>query len=190
MGQILQSIEVTAPIENCYTLWTDFENFPSFMNHVKQVHYVGDTNILHWKVQGPLGKTLEWDAEIVELEPNRLVSWRSLPHTGINSSGTIIFSQKDPHTVKIDVSMMYETPAGAMGEFIADTLYHPRDMVREDLANFKKIVETRLLDLNVLPGGRPLKDKSEPPEPDRSRGGLYREKQGGNFSPGELPNDI
>ena len=65
MGSAAQYFEVEAPVAQVYAYWRDFSNFPAFMPDVKEVTVTGSTTS-HWKVSGPLGKSVEWDAEIVE----------------------------------------------------------------------------------------------------------------------------
>lgn len=219
MGKVEQSVEVNAPVSECYAMWTDFENFPRFMKHIRQIRRKGSENILHWEVDGPLGKTVEWDAEIVGMQPNQLVSWRSVRNAHVSNSGAVVFESLGDNRTRLNVTMVYDPPAGAVGEFVADIFQNPIAMVREDLENFKKLVEQSSSHVGKassraqeLSGGGYHADLDTPrasggfshsdlrnsgldqelaqEDLDRPLGGLDRERRGGTFAPGEMPNDI
>ena len=71
MGSAAQYFEVQAPVAQVYAYWRDFSNFPSFMPDVEEVTVTGPSTS-HWKVSGPLGKSVEWDAELVK-DPDKQV---------------------------------------------------------------------------------------------------------------------
>jgi uncharacterized membrane protein len=85
MARFRESIEVKAPPNACYAQWLQFEEFPRFMKHVKSVTSQGN-NRWRWVVDGPLGKSLEWDAVVDGNEPNRMISWHSISGTGCRYS--------------------------------------------------------------------------------------------------------
>ena len=90
MGSAAQYFEVEAPVAQVYAYWRDFSNFPSFMPDVQEVTVTGPATS-HWKVSGPLGKSVEWDAEITEDVPNERISWRSLEGASVRHAGTVRF---------------------------------------------------------------------------------------------------
>ena len=73
MTRIQDSIEVNAPISECYRMWENFENFPNFMKNVESVQDLGN-GLWHWKVHGPMGVTTEWDAEVHGKSTNEAIS--------------------------------------------------------------------------------------------------------------------
>ena len=75
MSVIVKSIEVNVPVKTAYNQWTQFEEFPKFMEGVEQVKQIDDKR-LHWKANIG-GKTEEWDAEITEQIPDQRVAWTS-----------------------------------------------------------------------------------------------------------------
>ena len=88
--RVEKDLTVNAPVEKVYKMWTDFENFPSFMEHVQSVKKTGDRT-MHWVAKiGPAQK--EWDAEIEGLVPNRTVTWRST--LGADNAGAVTLSER------------------------------------------------------------------------------------------------
>lgn len=141
MGRVDRCVEVNAPMETCYRLWTEFERFPSFMKNVESIRRKGRENVWHWVVKGPMGRNVEWDAEVDAMRPNELISWHSVREADVDTSGAVTFQRLADNRTRIDVSMVYNPPAGAAGEFIADIFKNPEKMVEDDLCNFKALAE-------------------------------------------------
>lgn len=137
MKTIKQSITVNIPLTQTYNQWTQFEEFPHFMEGVKEVKQLDDTR-LHWKAQ-IAGKSEEWDAEIIEQIPDQRIAWRST--SGAKNSGTIHFSALDTHQTKVTLEVEYE-PEG-MIENLGDLLGLVSARVSGDLARFKEFIETQ-----------------------------------------------
>ena len=93
MGSAAQYFEVEAPVEQVYAYWRDFLHFPSFMPDVQEVTVTGPTTS-HWKVSGPFGKSVEWDAEIVEDIPNQRIAWRSIGDADVDNAGAVRFDDR------------------------------------------------------------------------------------------------
>ncbi len=135
-----ESVEVQAPAEDVFHYWSNFENFPSFMSNVDEVRMTGgDTS--HWKVKGPLGKSVQFDAKTTEMDPGRGIGWNTI-EGDVMTSGEARFEEVAPGRTRIDVTMNYsDPPGGAVGEAVANVLSSPERNLREDLQNFAKIVE-------------------------------------------------
>ena len=134
--RVEKDITVNAPIEKVYTMWTDFENFPSFMSNVESVRKTGDKTY-HWKAKvGPVEK--EWEAEVQGLVPNRTVTWRST--SGAANAGAVNLSERGNIT-NMHVVIEYDpTWQEAIGDAVTGTLSRSVD---EDLARFKRLAEGR-----------------------------------------------
>src|SRR5215813_12506935 len=91
MAKIEDSIEVNAPVRAVYNQWTQFEEFPRFMEGVKEVRQLDDTHV-HWHAE-VWGRSKEWDAEITEQEPDKRISWKSV--SGPFNAGTVRFEPLD-----------------------------------------------------------------------------------------------
>ena len=132
-----ESIEVNVPVSVAYNQWTQFEDFPLFMEGVDHVQQLDDTR-LHW-VATVAGKKAEWDAKILEQHPDRQISWVS--EDGKKTRGTVTFEPRDESKTLVRLSMSYqaEGPAEALGS--AAGLDARR--VRGDLDRFKELIESR-----------------------------------------------
>lgn len=138
--RVHESIEVGAPVEDAFRYWSNFENFPTFMSNVEEVRLTAqDTS--HWRVKGPLGKSVEFDAKTTELDPNRGIGWNTVGGD-VMTSGEARFDEVSPGRTRIEVTMNYaDPPGGAVGEIVANVLSNPERNLRADLENFARIVE-------------------------------------------------
>jgi Polyketide cyclase / dehydrase and lipid transport len=125
MPTIEESIEVEVPVRTAYNQWTQFEEFPKFMEGIEQVHQKDDTH-LHWRASIG-GQTEEWDAKIVEQIPDRKVAWKAT--TGKGNAGVVTFQ------MEWDAEGLAEKAGGAIG------LDSRR--VQGDLDRFKEMIESR-----------------------------------------------
>jgi len=90
--RIIRSIIVDRSVEEVYGFWHDFENLPRFMTYLDSVRYTGDRRT-HWIASGPAGSQVEWEAETVIDEPNRMIAWRSVPESPFQTSGSVRFER-------------------------------------------------------------------------------------------------
>lgn len=144
MQRVERSIRVDAPPEKAYQYWRDFENFPSFMEHVDEVRKLdAEGRRSHWKLKGPMGVSLEFDAEMTEDRPNQSIGWKSTEGS-IGTSGVITFSPVGEQTEVHVLMQWYDPPAGPVGEAFSRLFQNPEKMLEEDLQRFKDIVEGRV----------------------------------------------
>jgi len=140
--QVRSTFLVNASPEQCYGLWHNFENLPRFMVHLKQVRLLGN-NQTEWVASGPMQREVRWTAETREDQPNRRISWASLPDSDIETSGWVEF-RADPQGrgTFVTAEVQYCAPGGPLGIAFATMMgKHPEFMVREDLRRFKSLVE-------------------------------------------------
>jgi uncharacterized membrane protein len=140
VGSAAKYFEVQAPVEQVYAYWRDFSHFPSFMPDVKEIRVTGATTS-HWVVAGPLGKTVEWDAEITEDIPDQRIAWSSVGDADVANAGAVRFDDRGGMT-SIEVSLAYDPPAGKAGELAAELLKDPDKQVERAVENFREVVET------------------------------------------------
>jgi uncharacterized membrane protein len=141
--QVKAVMTVRRDRDELYALWRDFERFPDFMIHLEEVRSTGETTS-HWKARGPLGKTVEWDAEITEDVPGERIAWRSVEGSKIDNAGTVWFvpAPADQGT-EVHVDLRYGPPAGAIGAVVAKMFgEEPAIQLKDDLRRFKQIAET------------------------------------------------
>jgi uncharacterized membrane protein len=137
MKTIKQSITVNIPVTQTYNQWTQFEEFPRFMEGVKEVKQLDDKR-LHWKAE-IAGKSEEWDAEIIEQIPDQRIAWRST--SGAKNSGTIHFFAHSLDQTEVTLEVEYE-PEGIV-ENLGDLLGLVSARVSGDLTRFKEFIEAR-----------------------------------------------
>ncbi len=135
-----ESIEVQAPPQDVFLYWSNFQNFSRILRNVEEVHMTGqDTS--HWRVKGPLGKTVEFEARTTEAGLERGIAWESVEGE-VDTSGRVRFEELDPGRTRIEVTMNYaDPPGGRIGEVVADAVSNPERELREDLENFAEKVE-------------------------------------------------
>jgi uncharacterized membrane protein len=138
--RITKSIIVHADINDVYDIWANFENFPHFMHNIKSVRKTGDA-MSHWVMEGPLGKTIEWDAKTTRMEENKRIAWNSMDGGDITTSGQVTFNALPGNQVEVTVTLQYQAPAGKLGEAIAHLFDDPEEKFEEDLKRFKNYAE-------------------------------------------------
>ena len=137
MERVEKTVEVNQPVSTVYNQWTQFEDFPFFMDGVKEVRQLDDTH-LHWRAE-IWGKEKEWDAEITEQEPDERISWKSV--SGAQSAGTVRFESLGPDRTRVRLVMAYE-PEGVI-ENTGDALGFLDAQVQAAVDDFKMFIERR-----------------------------------------------
>lgn len=148
------SVVIKKPKEELYAYWRNLENLPNFMSHLEEVNEL-DERLSEWSAEIPGGLgTIEWEAEVIREEKNRLIVWRSLPGSEIENSGEVRFEDvPGGKGTIVESTITYRPPAGEIGG-LAAKLVNPalKKVVENDLKQFKKLMEK---------GGR-AKRKSNP----------------------------
>ena len=137
MERITKSFDIDAPVRTVYNQWTQFDEFPRFMEGVKEVRQLDDTH-LHWRAQIG-GKEKEWDAEIVEQVPDQRIAWRST--SGAPNAGSVRFAPLNPGRTRVDLTMEYE-PKG-MIENVGDAVGVVDRKIGSAVDKFKQLLEQR-----------------------------------------------
>jgi len=135
VAEVQESVEVNVPLQTAYNQWTQFEEFPQFMEGVESVKQLDDTR-LHWVAEIG-GKRHEWDAEITEQKPDERVAWKST--SGKPNAGVVTFHRLSDSSCKVMAQMDYE-PDGIV-EKIGSVLGADQRRVKVDLESFKVMVE-------------------------------------------------
>ncbi len=137
MSMTEQSIEIDLPVSAVYNQWTQFEDFPHFMEGVERVTQLDDRR-LHW-VADIAGTHEEWDAEIVDQEPDRRISWRST--SGTKNDGVVAFQPIGPTSTRVTLDLDIETQG--LKEKVGEKLGFVSKQVEGDLKRFKEFIESR-----------------------------------------------
>jgi uncharacterized membrane protein len=140
--QIEETITVNKPPEQVYALWRRFENLPRFMSHLQSVTPLNQHHS-HWVAKVPPPFCLEWDAAVVEDEENRKISWRSLPNSSLDHSGSVLFHALPARALtEVKIIISYRPPLGSAGTAVAKLLSGlTQHQIREDLRAFKAMAE-------------------------------------------------
>ena len=136
-SSVEESIEVNVPLSTAYNQWTQFEEFPRFMESVQEVRQLDDTH-LHWSAS-LAGKAKEWDSEITEQIPDSRIAWRST--SGARNSGVVTFHRIGPNRTKVVLHMDYEPET--VGEKIGDAVGGVKLAAKGNLKRFKDLIEGR-----------------------------------------------
>ena len=137
MSQLDKSIDVDVPLSTAYNQWTQFEEFPQFMQGVEEVRQLDDTR-LHW-VASVGGRRAEWDAKILEQHPDRQISWIS--EDGKKNRGTVTFESLGEKRTLVRLSFGYQ--AEGFVEAVGSAAGFDRRRIEGDLARFKELIEGR-----------------------------------------------
>jgi uncharacterized membrane protein len=137
MAEVRESVEVNVPVSTAYNQWTQFEEFPKFMENVESVTQLDDTH-LRW-IADVGGRRQEWKAEITQQVPDEIIAWRSIE--GQENAGSVRFESLDTEQTKIEVTLTWE-PEGIV-EAAADRIGISERALSVDLERFKDLIEGR-----------------------------------------------
>ena len=136
------AILIYRPVSEVYSYWRSLENLPKFMGHLVDVKVI-DRYHSHWVARGPLGITVEWDAEVINDIPPTLLSWKSVGESDVVSAGSVRFKASGDRGTLVKVKLQYDPPAGKFGATVAWLFGEdPQHQIAEDLRRFKQIVES------------------------------------------------
>jgi uncharacterized membrane protein len=136
VSTIEQSTDVNVPVRTAYNQWTQFEDFPRFMQGVKEVKQLDDQR-LYWKAE-IAGAEREWEAKITEQEPDQRIAWYGV---GTTNAGVVTFHRIDDNQTKVMLQMEFDPEDWK--EKAADALGIVSARVKGDLERFKKFIEER-----------------------------------------------
>lgn len=137
-----RAITINRSPDEIYSFWRQLENLPRFMQHVQSVTQRAD-GISHWVVKTSHGKTLEWDARLIEDKPGQMLSWQSLEDADMDNAGSVWFTPAAGGAGTIvKVSMKYSPPGGKIGAAIAKFFgENPEKEIEDDLLRLKQLLE-------------------------------------------------
>lgn len=149
MANYEKSIDVNVPVRTAYNQWTQFEEFPHFMQGVESVRQLDDKT-LRWKAN-VTGKTEEWTSEITEQTPDKRIAWTST--SGARNAGVVTFHRIDDNTTRVMLQIDYD-PKGAV-ENVGDALGIVERRMQGDLKKFKEYIESRGMESGAWRGEIP-----------------------------------
>jgi uncharacterized membrane protein len=138
--KVQKAINIFAPIDEVYHFWHNFENFPLFMNHVKEVRI--ENGLSTWKVAGPAGVPVEFQSHVTQDIPNESIVWQTVPDSQVHHTGFVRFDENRDGSTRVTVQMTYVPPAGVVGHAVAQLFgVDPRQAMHEDLIRLKSLLE-------------------------------------------------
>lgn len=140
--RVERGVTILKPAAELFAFWRDFENLPRFMDHVVSVKKL-DERRSHWVVEGPAGRQVEWDAEIINEIPGELIGWKTSGNADVDHAGSVHFRELPAgRGTEIKVILRYEPPGGKVGSLIAKLFgEEPSMQVASDLRRLKHILE-------------------------------------------------
>jgi uncharacterized membrane protein len=136
------SVAINSSPEKLYAFWRNFENLPRFMNYLEQVSVL-DERRSHWVAKGPGGIRVEWDAEVTHEEPDRVITWRTLPQSQVRHHGSVRFeAEKNGRGTHVHVRMHYGAPSHLGAQLARILGQDPKARIQRDLRSLKQLLET------------------------------------------------
>ena len=139
MPKIEDTIEVQVPVQQAYNQWTQFEDFPKFMEGIQSVQQLDDTHV-QW-VAEIRGESREWTTEITEQQPDQKVAWRTIEGE-VKNDGVVTFEPMGDAQTRVNVEMDVEGDSTAEN-VTGDLLGLVKKQVHGDLERFKQLIESR-----------------------------------------------
>ncbi len=148
--KVERAITINKPREEVFGFWRNLENLPRFMKHLKTVRVTGEKTS-HWVANAPAGRTVEWDAEIINEAPGELIAWRSLEGSSVQNAGSVRFTDATGNRgTEIRVALQYNPPGGVVGALFAKLFgEEPEQQIAEDLGRLKAMVESGQVPTNL-----------------------------------------
>ncbi len=137
MSSVIETVDVEVPVRTAYNQWTQFEEFPRFMEGVERIEQVDDT-LTHWKISIG-GVTREFDAKITEQHPDERVAWKSVD--GTDHAGVVTFHRLDDSHTR--VTLQLDTAPEGIVEQLGDKLGLVKRRAKGDMERFKEFIESR-----------------------------------------------
>jgi uncharacterized membrane protein len=137
MSDVIETVDVAVPVRTAYNQWTQFEEFPRFMEGVEEIRQVSDT-LTHWKIKIG-GIEREFDAQITEQRPDERVAWNSVD--GTSHAGVVTFHRLDAE--KTRVTLQLDTAPEGIVEKLGDKLGVVKHRAKADMERFKTYIESR-----------------------------------------------
>jgi len=138
-----RTVTIARPREELFAFWKDFANLSTFMENIVSVRPTGADGRAVWTILAPAGRTVEVETEVVKEEPGKLIAWRSIPGSQIDTEGRVSFTDAPgDRGTRVSVRVAYKPPAGELGRMVAKLfMREPAVQARHDLKRFKMLME-------------------------------------------------
>jgi uncharacterized membrane protein len=137
-----KSVTINRPRAEVYRFWRNLENLPRFMRHLQSVTEI-DNRHSHWVARAPAGRTVEWEAEVINEIENELIGWQSLEHSTVENAGSVHFDEAPGgRGTVVRIALQYNPPGGTVGAAVAKLFgEEPNQQISDDLWRFKNLME-------------------------------------------------
>ena len=141
--ELTATTTIRRPRSDVYAYWRRLENLPTFMTHLDEVRVI-DERRSRWRATAPFGRTVSWDAEIIEDVRNTRIGWRSTDDAVVRNLGSVTFTEApDGISTEVRVRIVYDLPGGRLGAAVAKYFgEEPHQQVDDDLRRLKQALET------------------------------------------------
>ncbi|EMD84311.1 SRPBCC family protein [Pacificimonas flava] len=137
------SVTINRPRHELYAFWLDFQNLGRFMENIESVQPTGAAGTAVWTIKAPAGRTVDVETRIVREEKDRVIAWRSVEGSDIETEGRVEFEDVGGRGTKVTLVIAYKPPFGELGRIIAKAFRkEPEVQARHDLKRFKMLMET------------------------------------------------
>ena len=140
-----RTVTIRKPRRELFQFWRDFSNLAGFMENLERIETGGgDAARSTWYIKAPAGQTVAVETEVVREEEGKLIAWRSVEGSGIDTEGRVTFEDAPgDRGTRVGLIIAYKPPAGELGRAIAKMfLREPEIQARHDLKRFKMLMET------------------------------------------------
>ncbi len=152
MGMFQTSIEVNAPVEECFDMWACPDCLTRFMRMIECAELKENQLVWHWRLNPPQGEPICWDTAIDILEDQRLISWHSMDHAPADASGAVQFEAVHPDLTRMNIEIMMNPPIQAgdtinelFGKRVEQTIFEDLDKLERILNQEKREFSHRKL---------------------------------------------
>ncbi|WP_312242982.1 SRPBCC family protein [Pantoea sp.] len=156
-------ITIGRPAAELSALWLQPDTLPRIMAHFARVEVINHSDA-HWEVEGPMGKTWQWESRITEVEPGRLIAWRALEGADVPNEGQLELSAAPGEWgTEIALTLRFAPPGGKLGKKVTSILdIFPKEIASKALHRFKSLAETgEIPTLYSQPAGRHAQHKDD-----------------------------
>ncbi|HEY1172463.1 MAG TPA: SRPBCC family protein [Verrucomicrobiae bacterium] len=144
--KVMRAITIQCPADALYSFWRQVENLPLIMHHLVSVKQISARES-HWVAKAPMGKTVEWDAEIINETQGRMIAWRTKEGETPAHAGTVRFDPAPGNQgTEVRVTLEYDPPGGKLGALVAKLFgEEPAEQISDDLHRLKALLETGVI---------------------------------------------
>ena len=142
-ASVSAAVTINRGADELYAFWRDFRNAPRFMDRIVSVEILDDARS-RWTASGPMGRSWEWESQVVEDVPGQLIAWESLPGSDLPNRGWVQFLPvNDGARTEVRHFLEFDPPGGVIGDAIARVFHEvPQELVKADLRRFRQLMET------------------------------------------------